>query len=296
LIVGALSIFYPQVWGNGYSVVGDILQGQLLGVALIAVLCAKVLATSATVGSGAVGGIFTPTLFIGCALGGLVGQGLHILFPSFTSESSAYALVGMGGFLSATTHAPLTSILMLFEMTLDYDIVLPLMLACVTAHYVAKVYRRGESVYFHALNSRGAGSEAADWQLRTVESLVQPTAATVSPSTTLNELFARLPKGSLNRVYVMVDGQIVAWLDSREVFSQVQSGTLDGSMTAGAVARPVTFTLTPDMSLGTALDGFLREQAMVLPVTASQWRNTLLGEVSRHDVLLAIQDRMSFPK
>jgi CIC family chloride channel protein len=295
LIVGAVSILTPQVWGNGYSVVGNILQGQLVGLWLLAVLCAKVLATSATVGSGAVGGIFTPTLFIGCAVGALVGEGLHALLPSVTSVPSAYALVGMGGFLAATTHAPLTSILMLFEMTLDYDIVLPLMLACVTAHYAAKVYRGGKSVYSHALSHRMETSTDDDWTLRTVESLVKPAAATVQRSTTLESVFAGLPTRPINRVYVLENDQIVAWFDPREVLAQLKSGLLSGDMRVEALAKPVTFTLTPQMSLGVALDGFLREQANVLPVTSDQWRNTLLGEVARQDVLLAIRDRLSFP-
>jgi len=73
----------------------------------------------------------------------------------------------MGGFLAATTHAPLTSILLIFEMTLDYEVVLPLMLACVTGHYVARIYRRGESVYTRSLQSRGRGEEE-DWRLRQI--------------------------------------------------------------------------------------------------------------------------------
>ena len=139
LIVGVISIAAPEVWGNGFGAVGSILNGHLLGWWLLAILVAKLLATAATVGSGAVGGVFTPTLFLGCAIGALFGAVLHSLLPGVTSVPAAYALVGMGGFLAATTHAPLTSILMLFEMTLDYDMVLPLMLACVTAHYTAKV-------------------------------------------------------------------------------------------------------------------------------------------------------------
>jgi CBS domain-containing protein len=97
-------------------------------------------------------------------------------------------------------------------------------------------------------------------------------------------------------VYVIQDDQIVAWLDPREILQRFQSGALDGGTTVGEVAHAVTFTLTPDMSLCTALDGFLRERATVLPVTPGQWRNTLLGEVSRSDVLLAIQDRLTYPK
>jgi len=295
LVVGVISIGVPEVWGNGYSVVGRILSGQLLGISLLGVLLAKVLATSATVGSGAVGGVFTPTLFIGCAVGALVGEGVHLLLPNITSVPAAYALVGMGGFLAATTHAPLTSILMIFEMTLDYDIVLPLMLACVTAHYAAKVYRGGESVYSASLKRKRAAAND-DWRLSTIQSLVKPAAATVASDTTLRDLFSKLPKTAINRVYVLEGDEIVSWLDPRQLLDQAKDHRMDGSTQVGSVATTVTFTLTPQMTLGVALEGFLQEQATVLPVTAGQWRNTLLGEVSRQDVLLAIRDRLTFPQ
>jgi len=264
---------------------------------LLAVLAAKVVATSATVGSGAVGGVFTPTLFIGSAVGALVGGVLHRFMPGFTSDPAGYALIGMGGFLAATTHAPLTSILMLFEMTLDYQIVLPLMLACVTAHYTAKVYRRGESIYHGSLSRKMSAADGDDWRLRTVEALVKPAAATVPPSMTLQEMFARLPSRPVERVYVVnAAGELAGWLDPRRILAQVQSQSLDSAATVEAVANSVAVALAPDMALGTALDGFLRENATVLPVTLGQWRNTLIGEVSRHDVLLAIQDRLTYPK
>ncbi|HZO24128.1 MAG TPA: ClcB-like voltage-gated chloride channel protein [Steroidobacteraceae bacterium] len=295
LIVGILSIWFPQVWGNGYSVVGNILHADLFGWWLLAVLAAKVLATSATVGSGAVGGVFTPTLFIGCAVGALFGGVVHSLLPGITSVPAAYALIGMGGFLAATTHAPLTSILMLFEMTADYQIVLPLMLACVSAHYAAKVYRRGESVYHASLN-RALATSGDDWRVRTVESLVEPATAVVPPTMTVKEMLEQLPGRPLERIYVIDAGEIVAWVSPREVIERIGRGELASDVLVSAVANPVTFTLTPDMSLCSALDGFLREQATVLPVTPGQWRNTLLGQVSRHDLLLAIQDRLTYPK
>lgn len=296
LLVGLLSIPFPQVWGNGYSVVGTILHGQLAGVFLLEVLIAKVLATSATVGSRAVGGVFTPTLFIGCAIGALFGGLLHAGLPHVTSVPAAYALIGMGGFLAATTHAPLTSILIVFEMTADYDIVLPLMLACVVAHFTAKVYRRGESIYHAPLTHALTAGGADDWRLRTIQALVKPVAATTVAETRLKDLFAALPKRAVDRVYVTHDNKLTAWLDPREVLTQVNEQRLPADATVAAVARPVVFTLTPDMTLSAALEGFLREQATVLPVTPDQWRNTLLGEVARRDLLLAIQDRMSFPK
>jgi chloride channel protein, CIC family len=295
-IVGVISIFVPQVWGNGYSVVGTILRGQLAGVWLLAVLAAKALATSATVGSRAVGGVFTPTLFIGCALGALFGGLLHQALPAFTSEPAAYALIGMGGFLAATTHAPLTSILMVFEMTGDYQIVLPLMLACVVAHFTAKVYRRGESIYHASLTRAFTAGGVDDWRLRTIQALVKPVAVTTSGETRLQDLLAQLPTRPLERAYVTEGNKLVAWLNPREILAQVNERKIAPDATVASVASPIAFTLTPDMSLSAALEGFLREQATVLPVTPDQWRNTLLGEVSRHDLLLAIQDRMTYPK
>jgi CIC family chloride channel protein len=294
--VGVISIYFPQVWGNGYSVIGNILQGNLLGVTLLLVLVSKIFATSATVGSGAVGGVLTPTLFIGCAVGALVGGVLHDLMPTIVSVPAAYALIGMGGFLSATTLAPLTSILLIFEMTGDYEIVLPLMLACVSSHYTAKVYRHGKSVYHASLQGASIAEGSDDWRLRTVETLVKPAAAVVPDTMTLGEVFDQLPKRPLERVFVMKGDDLVAWLNPREVLEKMHHSELDGSLPVSAVAKPVEFALAPDMSLTTALEAFLREQATVLPVTPGQWRNTLLGEVARNDLMLAIQDRLTYPK
>jgi CIC family chloride channel protein len=289
LIVGLISVAVPEVWGNGFGAVGNILNAHLIGWWLLAVLVAKLLATAATVGSGAVGGVFTPTLFLGCAMGALFGGVLHALLPGVTSVPAAYALVGMGGFLAATTHAPLTSILMLFEMTLDYDMVLPLMLACVTAHYTAKVYRRGESIYHAALTGRATGDE---WRLNNVAALIKPAAAVFSCSMSLKEMFERLPRRPLERAYVTDGAELVGWLDLRGLLSALRAGTVDGAAKVESVARPANLVLTEDLPLGAALDVFLRARANVLPVIGGQWRNNLLGEISRQDVLLAMQDRM----
>jgi chloride channel protein, CIC family len=296
VIVGIISIWVPQVWGNGYSVVGDILNTRTFGAWLLIVLLAKAAATAATVGSGATGGIFTPTLFMGCAIGALVGEVLHALMPHVTSVPTVYGLIGMGGFLAAVTQAPLTSILIVFEMTGDYNVVLPLMLACVTAHYTAKVYRHGESVYQASIARAEAAHGTDDWRLRTVESLVKPAAATVARTSTIAQLLERLPKRPLQRVYVVDGDQLISWIDPRKVLAQVEHGEIDPSTEVERIANPASFALSPDMALGTALDGFLREQANVLPVTLGSWRNSLVGEVSRRDVLLAIQDRLTYPK
>ncbi|MDE1899446.1 MAG: ClcB-like voltage-gated chloride channel protein [Xanthomonadaceae bacterium] len=156
LIVGAISVWHPQVWGNGYSVVNDVLQHPWPLALILAVLFAKVLATSATTGSGAVGGVFTPTIFVGALLGLLAGSAAHALWPG-SALPAVYAVIGMGAFRAATTHAPLMSFLIVFEMTLEYQLVPALMLSCLAAYHVSRAIRP-QSIYHEALH-RGIASE-----------------------------------------------------------------------------------------------------------------------------------------
>nr|WP_314355923.1 ClcB-like voltage-gated chloride channel protein [uncultured Achromobacter sp.] len=164
LVVGALSVVNPQVWGNGYSVVNSMLHTQWAWQAVAAILLMKIVATGASVGSGAVGGVFTPTLFVGAALGALYASGLQALLPAGdVSAISSYAVVGMGALLAATTYAPLMSTLMIFEMTLSYEVMLPLMLACITGYVIAHRIRP-ESVYANSL-ANNERAQRAVWKV-----------------------------------------------------------------------------------------------------------------------------------
>ncbi len=294
LIVGLISLRFPQVWGNGYGIVDAIMHSRLTGALLLAVLLAKVLSTASTVGSGAVGGVFTPTLFIGSAVGALFGGALHLILPHVVSEPGAFAVVGMGGFLAATTHAPLTSVLMIFEMTLDHQVVLPLILACVTAHYAAKVYRGGASIYHESLAPVAPHGTVADWGARNVGDLVKPAAAVVSDTDTVRTMLEKLPRHAVRRVYLVnKDQELVASVDPNAIRARLKSRELDLGTALLTLSTPTKTTLTPELSLTAGLEIFLREKVTVLPVIAGQWRTTLLGEVARHDLLLALQDRIA---
>jgi chloride channel protein, CIC family len=257
------------------------------------VLIAKLVSTAATVGSGAQGGILTPTLFMGAALGATFGNALHLLDPHSLSQPAAYALVGMGGFLAATTHAPLTSILLIFEMTLDYEVVLPLMLACVTAHYVARIYRRGESVYTHSLKDKGRGDDA-QWRLRQISALIRPPAWLLRRDEPLGAVLERSPARNGPLAYVVdEDKLLVGQLDLAALPHSSREPGLQLATTVGQVMQPPPPMLTPEMLLGDALDVFIAHHCKRLPVVSGYWSPVLLGEVSRHDVLLALQDRMT---
>jgi CIC family chloride channel protein len=139
--VGLISVWVPEVWGNGYSVVNSLLHTPWTWQALLILLVLKVAATALSSGSGTVGGVFTPTLFVGAALGALYGHVLVGLSPLSDTVISGYIMVGMGAFLASVTYAPLMCILMIFEMTLSYEAILPLMLACVIGHHIAQSIR-----------------------------------------------------------------------------------------------------------------------------------------------------------
>ena len=293
LVVGLISVGVPRVWGNGFSVVNDMLNDRLPLDLLALVLVAKLVSTAATVGSGAQGGILTPTLFMGAALGATFGNGLHLLYPHSLSQPAAYALVGMGGFLAATTHAPLTSILLIFEMTLDYEVVLPLMLACVTAHYVARIYRGGESVYTRSLTSRGPG-DVNEWRLRQIAPLIRPPAGLLQRDQPLKAAREEAIARGGGRAYVVdAEKQLVGEYDLSALARQSGTHLLPDSYTVGQAMEPPPPVLTPEMLLGDALDVFLANHSTRLPVVSGQWSPVLLGEVSRHDVMLALQDRMT---
>lgn len=151
LLVGAMSIAEPKIWGNGYSVIGDLLHHPWALTLLVQVLLLKVFATAATAGSGAVGGVFTPTLLIGACIGQLVGIGAQSFAPeAMLGMPMVYAALGMGALLAATTHAPMMAILMILEMTGHQSLTLPLATACVTGYLVA-ITLKSPSIYAESL-------------------------------------------------------------------------------------------------------------------------------------------------
>lgn len=154
LLVGTIGLGLPHVLGVSYESIEACLQNRIgLSLALALVL-AKVLATSLTLGSGGSGGIFAPSLFLGAMTGNLIGSIFHGLFPTVMSRPGAFALVGMGAVVAAATHAPITAIIILFELTGDYQIILPLMLASILASFLTVGLHR-ESIYTMKLKRRG---------------------------------------------------------------------------------------------------------------------------------------------
>ncbi|BAN23292.1 ClcB-like voltage-gated chloride channel protein [Caballeronia insecticola] len=284
-IVGVISIRWPEVWGNGYEVVNSLLHEPWTWTALLTVLVFKIIATAATAGSGAVGGIFTPTLFVGAVLGCLYGIGVHAIWPDSTSAPFAYAMVGMGAFLAAATHAPLMAILMIFEMTLSYQVMLPLMLSCVIAYFIARTSEQ-TSMYEVTLRRNREEKERLRLAATQMRELVKP-ADTVVPLTAnikdMTRVFLEYP---VKYLYVVDEAErfrgVVALKD-------ITSDLLDEhdtkTKTAADYLQPQFDVLTPDMSLGEALQHFLAFQGERLPVIEKKTQPLLLGVVYKTSLL-----------
>ena len=155
LAVGLVGIFLPQVLGVGYGAIGDVLNKNNLGLwLLLALLVAKLILTPVSLGGGFMGGVFAPALFIGATLGGAFGLVVSSIFPALGTNPSAFALVGMAAVLAGSVHAPLTAVILLFEMTNDYRIILPLMFAVAVSLVISQRIQR-DSVYAMGLARHG---------------------------------------------------------------------------------------------------------------------------------------------
>jgi CIC family chloride channel protein len=153
-LIGLIGIGLPHVFGVGYEAINEALNGNLMWQFMLLLVVAKIVAVSITIGSGGSGGIFAPSLFIGAMLGGAVGTVVHSVWPVATAGTGAYALVGMGAVVAAGTHAPITAILIIFELTGEYKIILPLMISCIIATLLATRLQRS-SIYTLKLLRRG---------------------------------------------------------------------------------------------------------------------------------------------
>jgi len=154
MIIGLIGLRFPEILGVGYEAIEYALHAELIWHLLLILAAVKILAVSVTIGSGGSGGIFAPSLFIGAMVGGAVGTVAHSLWPTATGHPGGYALVGMGAVVAAATHAPITAILIIFELTNDYKIILPLMISCIIATLLAMQMQRA-SIYTLKLLRRG---------------------------------------------------------------------------------------------------------------------------------------------
>jgi CIC family chloride channel protein len=289
-LLGVLALQFPQVLGVGYGAIGAALEGEMALWLLAALAGAKILATSLTLGSGGSGGIFAPSLFMGAMSGGFVGTLAHRFLPDTTAGPGAYALVGMGAMVAGVTHAPITAIVMLFELTSSYTIILPLMISCIIATVVAQRLDP-ESIYTRKLVDRGIeirrGKDVNVLRAIQVQDVFQPGIATVSRTETLRHLMERLAELPHAHLYLADDnGRFTGMVTVQNVRRMlVHHHELRDLLTASDVEEPSLAYVTPNDSADDALRLLRKESTDELPVVDPNDPGVLLGTVSRRTLL-----------
>ena len=288
LAVGLIGLFYPQLFGVGYEGVEGAVLGEF-AVGLLVILCLlKIVATSFTLGSGGSGGIFAPSLFIGAMLGSAFGRGANALFPATAGEPGAYGLVGMAAVFAAAAHAPITAILILFEMTRDYLIILPLMLAVVTATYISRQITR-ESIYTLKLKRKGVKlfkGEMDPLQFVTVGEIMTEDFPAVSTEMPVTKLVRMLEKTGHHGFPVLSKGEKL-W--GCVTLSDVEEGLKSGipHLKVGDIATENPVIAYPDQSVRDILLRLGTMDVGRIPVVDRDDPTRLVGVLRRHDIIKA---------
>ncbi len=290
LVVGTIATQVPEVCGNGYSVVVGILNGHFVWGALLVIVVSKWLATAASFGSGAPGGVFTPSLFMGASCGFLYGTALHALWPQGAVDARAFALVGMGAFLAAVSHAPVMAIVMLFEMTLSYDILLPLMLCSVVAYFMARSIR-SVSLYSEALKRKAAAEpERQGWRDDTVQSLMRRDPPRLAPGASFTDIARQFVESRVNHLYVTDEaGRFVGAVSLHDIKPHLNDPLIANVVRACDLVREDFRRLESGQPLGAALEQFVGLAAERLPVVDEA--GVLVGSLAKTDMLLALAER-----
>lgn len=290
LAVGLIAMQFPGVWGNGYVITNQILREKFTLLLLIGLFLAKLLATLATVGSGAVGGVFTPTLFLGAGVGAISAMTLRELHVAEGLPVAVFAVVGMGSMLSATTRSPLLAMIMVFEISLDYSLMPPLMLACVVSFLVSRRLHP-ESIYTEPLRRKGVAvsqeataSEAA--AERTVSDIMRSPVAPVRETTTLSQIADRFLTGANNFLPVVdAKSRLLGVVALQDLKGYLGSGDEVLGVIAYDIMRPPPPCVTPNQKLLEVLPVVLASEQRNIPVVNTLSENRLVGALARGEVL-----------
>jgi len=310
LCVGLIALSFPHILGNGFGVTSDLISldydeggnmvlgssfpgsldmasGVSLLIFVISIMLLKIIATSVSIGSGGSGGIFTPSLFIGAALGAALGLVLNDM--GMVDHPGAFALVGMAAFVASTTRATLTAIILLFEMTATYEIILPLMLSCVVADavcygvsehscYTSKLARRGISIDLE--------SEQDLMRMIKVEDAMTKDVMTITAERPLEAAFQIIEDtGHMSLPVVNDKGElsgIITWADIH-----IAALRHERHLTVGDYYITDLITVTPKENLAQALDSLGSREISHLPVVDRTNQKKLVGIITKGDIIKA---------
>ena len=309
LFVGIIALSFPHILGNGFDVTSDLISldsenGELIKgdsfdkidiessisgliIFIISIMALKIIATSVSIGSGGSGGIFTPSLFIGAAIG--AGMGLVLYDMDIIGHPGAFALVGMAAFVASTTRATLTAIVLLFEMTASYEIILPLMLSCVVADAVCYVFSEN-SIYTSKLARRGINIDLGAGQdlmkMIRVKEAMSNEVMTIKPDKPLEIALQMIEDTGHMSLPVVDDDEklygIITWTD-------IHTAALNHErhLTVRDYCVTDLITVNPEDTLDRALDCLGAREISHLPVVNKRQKDTLIGIITKGDIIKA---------
>lgn len=292
LFVGFLGLVSPEVFGYSYGPISKAISGNLACTTMVLLVVLKIVATAFTLGSGGSGGILCPALFLGAMTGTACGHAFQHFFPRIVEAPGAYGVVGMGAMLGAAVQAPMTAIIMIFELTNVYSVILPMMTACTMASLVQKKVLAG-SIYTLSLARKGidieAGREVGILASLEVRAIMETGISAVPAGTPLGEILRQCLAGRANYLYV-VDGNgnlegIISFADLKEfVFEEY----LKDLVLAKDLSNREVLFVTPGESLASALNKFSLTDIDELPVVEHKnGAHAIQGKITRSQLLNA---------
>jgi chloride channel protein, CIC family len=287
ILVGLMGWVVPQVLGVGYSYVGDALNGNMPLMLMAILVVLKLVAVAASYGAGNAGGIFGPSLFLGAMLGGTIGGIAHHFLPATTASSGAYALVGMGALFAGVVRAPMTSVLMIFEMTHDYAVIVPLMIANLASLFISSRLQK-QPIYEALAHQDGIHLPSAksrdSFGQRKVFQVMRSATETLSAQLTVQDATERVQL-SLFRAWPLMDEEnIVGVLSRAALKSALDSGK--GDQTLLSLLETIEFPhVHTDHALHLALERMSGAHIDLLPVVNRADVHKLEGVISLRDVL-----------
>ncbi len=292
-IIGCMGILYPQVMGDGYYFIESVINGNGTLFLLFVLIFLKIIATAITLGSGGAGGVFAPALFIGAMIGGAFGHLVNMAFPDMTADPGAYATVGIGAFLAASTHAPMTAIFLLFEMTGNYLIIVPIMLTSIIGTVVAKRFN-ADSIDTVDFTREGIdiheGRETAIMKSIRVGKAITEDVDFISEKANINHLLEmfRLTKGGFYFPVVDDSGKmtgIISMQDVKNILHKAEEERV--CYLVGGICSRNVIMLTPDDTLFTAMKLFDIKGIEEIPVVENLENKWVVGMLKRRDVIAA---------
>ena len=292
LVVGIVGLFRPEALGVGYDTINNVLHGHVVLAVAVLLLFAKLVTTSACVGSGMSGGIFAPSLFLGAALGSVIGSLAQLIWPDTQLSPAHYALVGMGAVVAGTTLAPITAILTIFELTYNYEIVLPLMTACIPAIIVVRLLH-GYSIYETKLLMQGIrivrGHDANRLRNMKVQQYVSRDFYPLRTQTPFHDLMHDILTSSFPH-FIVLDEQdrLAGVLTLRDVRRLLADPSYTGEgVVAADLMKTSVISVGEDQNMEEAFHLFARHKISFMPVISGGNGKKVVGCLKKDDLLNA---------